>query len=120
MVEGAASAGNSTLGATTNNQAADGVSANVVQGTIFDDNGNPLAGEVVNFTADNGATIITSCVTNANGQCSVDVTNTVAGDSVITATVSGLALSNSPITVSFSEGDADASNRTWGTDDRCR
>ncbi|WP_412774884.1 Ig-like domain-containing protein, partial [Yersinia pekkanenii] len=80
-------AGNLTV--TTDNAIADGTATNGVQATVTDANGNPVSGQAVSFSADNGATIAASGTTGADGTVSETLTNTAAGVSNVTATVNG-------------------------------
>ena len=53
---------------------------NSVKATVTDAQGNLLAGQVVNFSADNGATIAASGTTGADGTVTMTLTSLVAGD----------------------------------------
>ncbi|MGP2980173.1 inverse autotransporter beta domain-containing protein [Serratia nevei] len=69
------------------NAPADGHSTNEVLARMRDEHGNPLSGQKVIFTATNGATInIINDITDAQGQARATLTNTLAGDSTVTAT----------------------------------
>ncbi|QHC90615.1 hypothetical protein PchlR47_20645 [Pseudomonas chlororaphis] len=72
---------------TTDNQLADGTAQNVVQVTVTDAKGNPVANQAVGFAATNGATIAKSGTTNAAGIVEMPLTSTTAGISVVTASV---------------------------------
>ncbi|CAM4027482.1 Big-1 domain-containing protein [Rahnella bruchi] len=74
---------------TKDNAVANGVETNRVQLAVSDANGNALADQTVSFTADNGAKIVATAVTDAEGSLSVPVTSTVASESTITATING-------------------------------
>ena len=66
---------------------ANGVYANKVQATLTDATGAILPSAVVNFTADNGATVTpTSALTDANGQITVSLVSSTAGPATLTAT----------------------------------
>ena len=70
-----------------NGALADGTATNSVKATVTDANRNPLSGQVVNFSADNGATIAASGTTGADGTVTMTLTSTVAGDSTVTASI---------------------------------
>ncbi|WP_167458071.1 Ig-like domain-containing protein [Rahnella woolbedingensis] len=74
---------------TKDNSVADGLETNRVQLAVTDAKGNALAGQTVSFMADNGAKIVATAVTGAEGALSVPVTSTVASESTITATING-------------------------------
>ncbi|MBU9843763.1 Ig-like domain-containing protein [Rahnella ecdela] len=82
----------------TNHAATDGVATNSVQVVVADANGNRLNGQSVSFTADNGATIAASGVSDGNGEITLPITSITAGDSLVTATING---SSQSVTVSF-------------------
>ena len=82
----------------TNHAATDGVATNSVQVVVTDANGNRLNGQSVSFKADNGATIAASGVSDGNGEITLPITSTTAGDSLVTATING---SSQSVTVSF-------------------
>ncbi|EPY5345385.1 Ig-like domain-containing protein [Klebsiella quasipneumoniae] len=90
---------------------ANGSAANQVQATVTDQNGNPVAGAVVSFTADNGATISAQEKTDELGQAVAQLTSKTAGISTVTATVNG---SNQTVTVAFT---ADSSTVTLAEGD---
>lgn len=74
---------------TRNNALADGNSANAVQVEVTDGNGNPLAGESVTFTANNGAQVTTvTGTTGADGLARATLTNITAGTTTVTAALS--------------------------------
>ncbi|MFP2237701.1 Ig-like domain-containing protein [Pseudescherichia vulneris] len=81
-----------------NHAATDGVATNSVQVVVTDANGNRLNGQSVSFKADNGATIAASGVSDGNGEITLPITSTTAGDSLVTATING---SSQSVTVSF-------------------
>ncbi|MCE9931668.1 Ig-like domain-containing protein, partial [Obesumbacterium proteus] len=75
------------------NAVANGKDTNTVQAVVTDAKGNRVPGEVVAFSANNGATVITASVTtDANGEASTTLTNITAGVSAITATVGNASL----------------------------
>ncbi|WP_412774883.1 Ig-like domain-containing protein, partial [Yersinia pekkanenii] len=83
-------AGNLTV--TTDNAIANGTATNAVQATVTDANGNPVSGQAVSFSADNGAEVSTVIgTTGADGIATATLTNTVAGISAVTATLSNSA-----------------------------
>lgn len=66
---------------------ANGAAANTVQVTLTDNADAIQPGAVVNFTADNGATVTpTSALTDANGQITVSLVSSTVGASTLTAT----------------------------------
>ncbi|WP_413492393.1 Ig-like domain-containing protein [Morganella psychrotolerans] len=72
---------------TQNNAAANGIATNRVEATVTDDTGNVAANQTITFGATNGATLVTSTVqTDAQGNASAELTNTVTGLSTVTAT----------------------------------
>ncbi|MDP4253989.1 MAG: Ig-like domain-containing protein [Bacteroidota bacterium] len=99
------------VGSTT----ADGVSTDQVHAHIVDVNGNPVSGVTVVFTVAGGsagatAVIVGSGVTDVNGDAPVTITNTVAGTVLISATVGGTQINNSPATILFVAGAPSTSN----------
>lgn len=73
-----------------NGALADGLHSNVLQVTVNDINGNPLSGQTVSLSADNGATFIgniSSVKTNTSGRATVGLTSTQVGESTVTATL---------------------------------
>ena len=82
----------------SNGARADGVSTNTVRATVRDANGNPVAGQTVSFSADNGASASSTGVSNAQGYVTATVTSVTAGDSVVTATLNA---GSESVTVSF-------------------
>ncbi|MBI0275158.1 Ig-like domain-containing protein [Hafnia alvei] len=75
---------------TQNNAKANGTDSNKVQATVTDANGNPVPNTAVSFTADNGATVVTTSVTtDAQGLASTTLNNVKAGISKVTASVNG-------------------------------
>jgi gliding motility-associated-like protein len=99
------------VGSTT----ADGVSTDQVHAHIVDINGNPVAGVTVVFTVSGGsagatAVIVGSGVTDINGDAQLTITNTVAGTVLISATVGGIQINNSPATIFFVAGAPSISN----------
>lgn len=66
---------------------ANGAAANTVQVTLTDNADTIQPGAVVNFTADNGATVTpTSALTDTNGQVTVSLVSSTVGASTLTAT----------------------------------
>jgi hypothetical protein len=66
---------------------ANGAAANTVQVTLTDNADAIQPGAVVNFTADNGATVTpTNALTDANGQITVSLVSSTVGASTLTAT----------------------------------
>ena len=81
-----------------NGALADGTSTNSVKATVTDAQGNLLAGQVVNFSADNGATIAASGTTGADGTVTMTLTSLVAGDATVTASINN---SSRSVSVTF-------------------
>jgi len=71
------------------NAKANGSDINSVKAVVRDAHGNPLAGQTVNFTADNGAIIAASGITDSDGSITVTLTNATAGASSVIARVNG-------------------------------
>lgn len=88
--------GNMTV--TTDNAVADASDTNGVRVTVTDANGNPVTGQTVSFSATNGATVAASGVTDAAGVVTETITSTIAGDSVIQASING---KTQQVTVNF-------------------
>ncbi|WP_289712163.1 Ig-like domain-containing protein [Citrobacter amalonaticus] len=77
---------------------ANGSATNSVKATVTDANRNPLSGQVVNFSADNGATIVASGTTGDDGTVTMTLTSTVAGNSTVTASINN---SSQSVSVTF-------------------
>ena len=95
--------------------AADGVSTDKVHAHIVDINGNPVPGTTVVFTVSGGssgatAVIAGTGITDVNGDAVETITNTVTGSVDIAATLGGVAINNSPRTVTFVAGPPSTSN----------
>ncbi|WP_168132510.1 Ig-like domain-containing protein [Yersinia frederiksenii] len=74
----------------SNNALANGTATDSVQVMVTDANGNPVPNQLVNFNADNGATLsFSSGITDANGTIIVTAVNTTTGVTNITATLNG-------------------------------
>jgi len=73
----------------TNNALADGTSQNRISVSITDVQGNPVAGQTVNFSANNGATLASTGTTDDKGTINLPVTSFTAGVSTVTATING-------------------------------
>ncbi|HED3891823.1 TPA: inverse autotransporter beta domain-containing protein [Morganella morganii] len=96
---GSLNAGN--LKAINNNSLADGVATNSVQALVTNTDGSPVSGQIVSFTATNGAEITPEIgSTGADGIVSVTLTSTRVGTSAVTATVNG---SSQTVNVTFVE-----------------
>ncbi|MCE9884395.1 Ig-like domain-containing protein [Obesumbacterium proteus] len=80
---------NGALTVTADNAKANGTATNAVQAKVTDANGNLVPNVAVSFTANNGATIIASATTNAQGVATTTLTSKVAGISKVTATING-------------------------------
>lgn len=87
VIPGTVSAPQMTV--TTDNSLANGSATNAVSATVKDANGNPLAGQTVSFSANNGATVTTVIgTTGVDGLATATLTNTTVGTSTVTATLS--------------------------------
>ncbi|MBG6244454.1 hypothetical protein CS369_05890 [Candidatus Symbiopectobacterium sp. 'North America'] len=76
------------LTVTQDNAVADGEASNHVQAIVTDANNNPLAGQTLTFMADNNAMIATQTgTTGPDGVASTTLTNTNAGQTIVTATL---------------------------------
>ncbi|QXO74146.1 Ig-like domain-containing protein [Morganella morganii] len=73
---------------TQDNAVADGSATNEVQAKVTDANGNLLSGIKVDLTAANGAKIVATGTTGADGTVKATLTNTTAGKTPVTATIS--------------------------------
>lgn len=80
---------NGALTVTADNAKANGAATNTVQAKVTDGGGNLVPNVAVSFTANNGATIIASATTNAQGVATTTLTSKVAGISKVTATING-------------------------------
>ena len=79
---------NGALTVTTDKAKSNGTDANTVKAVVTDAYGNVVPGATVNFSATNGATVATAAATtDANGEASTTLTNTVAGVSTVTAKI---------------------------------
>ncbi|EEF4509529.1 hypothetical protein FWL67_21650, partial [Salmonella enterica] len=72
-----------------NNSLANGTATNSVVATVTDSNGNPVPGVIVNFTADNGATIAATGTTGTDGTVTQTLTSKTAGNTLVTAGING-------------------------------
>jgi adhesin/invasin len=113
FVAGAPSAGNlaTQLIVDVTGSPADGTSTNTIHAHIADANGNPVAGATVVFTISGGTASgsanfsYVSATTDANGNLTINITDTKAGTVSFTATVNGTPIINgSPATVTFASG----------------
>ncbi|CQJ00162.1 inverse autotransporter beta-barrel domain-containing protein [Yersinia massiliensis] len=86
---GTAEIANGNLTVTVNNAIANGLDRNAVQVLVTDANGNPVPDEIVNFSVDSGSLANASASTAVDGIARMELTNLVAGTSVVTATVNG-------------------------------
>ncbi|MGJ7067319.1 invasin domain 3-containing protein, partial [Morganella morganii] len=82
------SAAVSALTVTSDNAAAGGTAENRIKAVVTDISGNAVAGYPVSFTADNGASVVSSAVTGTDGSVTVAVTGTKAGVVNVTASTS--------------------------------
>ena len=100
-----ASAANSTLTVTTNNQLANNTAQDIVTVTLNDINNQPVANTQVNFTVTGTASLAAiSCTTDILGQCTVGVLSGIAGTYQVNA-VSPVVIT--PVSVTFVAGQAD-------------
>jgi gliding motility-associated-like protein len=95
--------------------AADGVSTDQVHAHVVDVNGNPVPNATVVFTVSGGtaggtAVITGTGITDVNGNATVTITNTSIGTVFINATIGGVTINNSPVTVMFVSGPPSTSN----------
>ncbi|HGI5914120.1 TPA: YrIlm family inverse autotransporter adhesin [Yersinia enterocolitica] len=80
----------SNLTVTADNALANGTATNTVQAVVTDANGNPVAGQAVVFSANNGASLTTeSATTDTSGLASTTLTSTTVGISHVTASING-------------------------------
>ncbi|EFE23521.1 bacterial group 1 Ig-like protein, partial [Edwardsiella tarda ATCC 23685] len=80
---------NGNLIVTQDNAKADGNAQNAVRARVTDANGNPLANQTVQFSADNGATLsVQQAASDADGYVTVTLTSLTAGPSHVSATLS--------------------------------
>ena len=100
---GSAQIADGALERVINDAIANGSATNSVKATVTDAQGNPLSGQIVNFSADNGATIAASGTTGSDGSVTMTLTSLVAGDATVTASING---SSRSVNVTFT---ADAS-----------
>ncbi|TNV09121.1 hypothetical protein FH968_23490, partial [Buttiauxella sp. B2] len=80
---------NGAMTVVANDAITNGIATNSVKVMVTDANGNPLAGQTVSFTADNGATIVPAGTTAADGSVTITLTSQTIGVSNVTATVNG-------------------------------
>ncbi|MFK3663591.1 Ig-like domain-containing protein, partial [Scandinavium sp. NPDC088450] len=88
----------SSLSIITNHAAADGAMVNAVKILVTDQQGNPVASQLITLSASNGATVAETVTTNMAGEATAVLTSTAAGTSTLTATVNG---SSQSIDVNF-------------------
>ena len=80
---------NGNLIVTQDNAKADGSAQNAVRARVTDANGNPLANQTVQFSADNGATLSAQqAASDADGYVTVTLTSLTDGPSHVSATLS--------------------------------
>jgi gliding motility-associated-like protein len=99
------------IGSTT----ADGVSTDQVHAHVVDAKGNPVPNATVVFTVAGGtaggsAVIVGTGITDASGNAILTISDPVAGNVLISATIGGVAINNSPATVLFVAGAPSPSN----------
>ncbi|QML39200.1 Ig-like domain-containing protein [Escherichia coli] len=78
---------------TRDNSVADASTANTLQVTVTDANGNTLAGQTVSVMAGNGATVAPTVITEPDGTVEISVTSQTAGVSAVTASINSSSLS---------------------------
>ncbi|HAV1831570.1 TPA: hypothetical protein JG914_004403, partial [Enterobacter hormaechei subsp. steigerwaltii] len=79
----------SSMNIITNHAAADGAMVNAVKILVTDQQGNPVASQLITLSASNGATVAETVATNMAGEATAILTSTTAGTSTLTATVNG-------------------------------
>ncbi|KJF76344.1 hypothetical protein UA45_19125 [Morganella morganii] len=96
---GSLTAGN--LSVINNNSFANGVAVNSVQALVTNTDGSPVSGQIVSFTATNGAEVTPEFgTTGTDGIVLATLASTSVGTSVVTATVNG---SSQTVNVAFVE-----------------
>ncbi|HHZ5589980.1 TPA: inverse autotransporter adhesin IatC [Escherichia coli] len=85
------------------NAVADGSTANTLQASVTDANGNTLAGQTVSVLAGNSATVAPTVTTQPDGTVEISVTSQTAGTSAVTASINNSSQSQN---VTFVPGDA--------------
>ena len=95
----------SNLEVTRDNAVADGVDYNEVTATVVDTAGTPVANREVVFTITrpDGTVQDTTVATDAEGKAVLPIRSTEPGEVTIAATVDGLPISGSPVTITFGE-----------------
>ncbi|MFK3663528.1 Ig-like domain-containing protein, partial [Scandinavium sp. NPDC088450] len=88
----------SNMNIITNHAVADGAMVNAVRILVTDQQGNPVASQLITLSASNGATVAETVATNMAGVATAVLTSTTAGTSTLTATVNG---SNQSVDVNF-------------------
>ncbi|MGU6113745.1 Ig-like domain-containing protein, partial [Escherichia coli] len=81
-----------SLEVTQDNSVADGAMANTLRVKVTDANGNALAGQTVSVSADNGAAVAATVITEPDGAAIISVTSQTAGVSTVTASISNSTL----------------------------
>ncbi|MGU6186153.1 Ig-like domain-containing protein, partial [Escherichia coli] len=81
-----------SLEVTQDNSVADGAMANTLRVKVTDANGNALAGQTVSVSADNGAAVAATVITEPDGAAIISVTSQTAGASTVTASISNSTL----------------------------
>ncbi|CRY69037.1 invasin [Yersinia pekkanenii] len=107
-----------TLVTTVNNAFADNSDNNTVRATLSDATGNPIVGEVVAFTATNGATITATDggVSNANGIVFATLTSATAGVSPVTATIATFSAKTDTTFIAMRNLDVTVNGQTFAGD----
>ncbi|WP_269212177.1 inverse autotransporter beta domain-containing protein, partial [Yersinia massiliensis] len=90
VLAGSVSITAANLTVTSDNAPANNTATNSVQAIVTDAGGNPVAGQSVTFSANNGASVTTVIgTTGANGIATATLTNSTVGTTAVTATVNG-------------------------------
>ncbi len=94
---------------------ADGASVDKIHAHVVDAFGNPVSGVVVKFTAIGGTVLATAVmtstgITDANGDEFYKCDNTAVGTVIVSATIGGVAITNSPGTIFFTVGPPSVAN----------
>ncbi len=90
VLAGSVSITAANLTVTSDNAPANNTATNSVQAIVTDAGGNPVAGQSVTFSANNGASVTTVIgTTGVNGIATATLTNSTVGTTAVTATVNG-------------------------------
>ncbi|CRY56901.1 Ig domain-containing protein [Yersinia intermedia] len=90
VLAGSVSITAANLTVTSDNAPANNTATNSVQAIVTDAGGNPVTGQSVTFSTNNGASVTTVIgTTGANGIATATLTNSTVGTTAVTATVNG-------------------------------